>query len=346
MTPADDQLRRLIHDALEDIEPTSKLAGIKTAVGRSSAPRPRLGWLAVAAAAAVVVTFGLMTLPRADDPASVAGQEVTPTTSPPASSAGSTEAPSVPSPSPASGAMEMATVYFGVPSSRGMKLATESRPISGDPLTAAIREAVTADPADPDYVSLWPEGLNVARAQVDNTTGVIVVELTGALLDARPVGLTRAEARLALQQVVYTADDATGTDLPVRFASGGEPLSRVLGVPTWRPTGSRSELTVMNLVTIDSPAQGAVVTSDLLDLSGQASSNEGTVTIEIRQGDQVVLSDYATASGWLDGLYPWQTTVDISTLPPGDFTLVAKTAAVGEGWPPDEDTKDFQIAEP
>ena len=37
----------------------------------------------------------------------------------------------------------------------------------------------------------------------------------------------------------------------------------------------------------------------------------------------MVLEDFATADGWMGKLYPFTKTLDLSALPPGDYTLVA-----------------------
>ena len=54
---------------------------------------------------------------------------------------------------------------------------------------------------------------------------------------------------------------------------------------------------------------------------------------------------FATAEGWMDKLYPWETEVDVSGLEPGDYTFVAMTddPSGGEGGGPTEDTKTITI---
>jgi hypothetical protein len=105
-------------------------------------------------------------------------------------------------------------------------------------------------------------------------------------------------------------------------------------------------LDVLSLVNVTSPEQGAVVTGDTLAASGVASSFEANVPWEIRQGDKVVLDGFATAEGWMDKLYPWETSIDVSGLEPGDYTFVARTddpSGGAEGSGPHEDTKDFTL---
>ena len=49
--------------------------------------------------------------------------------------------------------------------------------------------------------------------------------------------------------------------------------------------------------------------------------------------------------GWIDGLYPWQGTIDISKLEPGDYTFVVLTddPSGGEGGGPHVDTRSITV---
>ena len=126
----------------------------------------------------------------------------------------------------------------------------------------------------------------------------------------------------------------TGTD-PVLF-----------GIDTSAPFTNAPPLDVLSLVNVTSPEQGASVEGDTLEASGVASSFEATVPWEVQQGGKVVLDGFATAEGWMDKLYPWQTTIDVSGLQPGDYTFVARTddpSGGAEGAGPSEDTKDFTL---
>ena len=139
--------------------------------------------------------------------------------------------------------------------------------------------------------------------------------------------------------MVYTLQAAVQSRLPVRF-----PLDTVLGVDTSEPVANASPIEVLALVNISDPAEGATVGGSFT-VSGVASSFEANVPWEIRQGDQVVKSGFATAEGWMDKLYPWQADVDVSDLAPGDYTFVAKTddPSDGEGGGPHVDTRTITI---
>ena len=47
----------------------------------------------------------------------------------------------------------------------------------------------------------------------------------------------------------------------------------------------------------------------------------------------------------MDALYPWETEVDVSDLPPGTYTFIAMTddPSGGEGNPPMFDTKEITV---
>jgi hypothetical protein len=85
-------------------------------------------------------------------------------------------------------------------------------------------------------------------------------------------------------------------------------------------------------------AEGATV-SDSFEASGKANSPEANVPWEVRDTTgETVLEGAATAEGWVDKLYPWKTTVDVSELEPGTYLFIARTddTSDGEGKPVEE----------
>ncbi|TQL67727.1 immunoglobulin-like protein involved in spore germination [Nocardioides albertanoniae] len=92
------------------------------------------------------------------------------------------------------------------------------------------------------------------------------------------------------------------------------------------------------LITLATPAEGAKV-ADTFEASGKANSPEANVPWEIQDSTgKAVLDGAATADGWMDKLYPWSTTVDVSGLEPGTYTFIARTddTSDGEGKPAEE----------
>nr|WP_246298830.1 Gmad2 immunoglobulin-like domain-containing protein [Nocardioides panaciterrulae] len=215
----------------------------------------------------------------------------------------------------------------------------------GDLPTEAVNAALarTSGPHDPDYSSLWPD--NASTQQVSLDGDAITVDLVGenAIMD-RPDAMTDAEARLALQQVVYTAQAALQTRAPVRFLVNEQPADRVLGVDTGQPVAGGDPLEVLSLISISDPAEGATV-HGTLTATGVASSFEANVPWQIRQGDQVVKKGFTTAEGWMDKLYPWKAEIDVSDLAPGEYTFVAMTddPSAGEGNGPYVDTRTITV---
>jgi len=93
-----------------------------------------------------------------------------------------------------------------------------------------------------------------------------------------------------------------------------------------------------DLITLAAPAEGATV-SGSFEASGEANSPEANVPWEVRDTTgETVLEGAATAEGWMNKLYPWTTTVDVSDLEPGTYLFIARTddTSDGEGKPPEE----------
>ncbi|MEU0313438.1 Gmad2 immunoglobulin-like domain-containing protein [Nocardioides sp. NPDC006273] len=92
------------------------------------------------------------------------------------------------------------------------------------------------------------------------------------------------------------------------------------------------------LITLSAPAEGATV-SESFQASGKANSPEANVPWEVRDSSgETVLEGFVTAEGWMDKLYPWKTTVDVSELEPGTYLFIARTddTSDGEGKPAEE----------
>ncbi|MFI5627169.1 Gmad2 immunoglobulin-like domain-containing protein [Nocardioides sp. NPDC051685] len=92
------------------------------------------------------------------------------------------------------------------------------------------------------------------------------------------------------------------------------------------------------LIILAAPAEGATVSGGF-EASGKANSPEANVPWEVRDTTgETVLEGHATAEGWMDKLYPWTTTVDVSDLEPGTYVFIARTddTSDGEGRPAEE----------
>lgn len=315
-------LRALLADAVADVEPDERLGEIRA---RVAAPR-RTPWVAVggaalAVAASVVVAVG------------VRSPQVEPGPASPSPSALPT------SPDMSGTVVEPPTAaYYLGDTPRGVRLFREWHRAAPGTAAPTVAETLTTAPRDPDYRTPWPTG-SISSVSVPEPD-VAQVVLADAGLAARPAGMRDDEARLALQQVVYTTRAALGDSYAVRFVVGVRPATTVLGIPV-DLVAAEPELDVRAAVNISDPDEGRVV-ADHFTARGVANSPEATVPWRLLDADSVVVAEgFATATGSMDRLYPWRTRVDVSGLPPGRYTFAAATAdhSDGEGPGPDVDTR-------
>ena len=229
-----------------------------------------------AAALALVTTVALAGCGAdADDPVPASDQSSSPepsATSPDSPSSEATSEP--PDRGDDRGGVDTAVpVYFAGDGPGGRtRLFREFHRVEGDPLTEAARlVAGGGEPVDPDYRTLWPQ---VEIASVSATDGVLLVEIPSDGFTERPDGMTRRDARLAVQQLVYTLQGVQQERVPVMIErEGGLPL---FGLPTDAPFRAASALRTLNLVNITSPAEGDTVTGDTLTVTGVANSFEAS----------------------------------------------------------------------
>ncbi len=253
-----------------------------------------------------------------------------------------TETPTEPAESPESAGTVTVPLYFIGDTPQGPRLFREFRAVpADDPLMEAAALITAGDTLDPDYRTFWPQ---VEISAIESTDGVMLVEIPSDGYTERPDGMSKRAAELAIQQLVYTLQGVQQERVPVQFERP-DTSARLFGLSTESAYADANALKVSSLVNITSPEQGSAVTGDNLVANGVASSFEATVPWEIRQGQTVVLEGFATAEGWMDKLYPWETEIDVSGLEPGGYTFVARTddPSGGEGGGPHEDTKDFTL---
>ncbi|WP_164519689.1 Gmad2 immunoglobulin-like domain-containing protein [Nocardioides ferulae] len=211
-----------------------------------------------------------------------------------------------------------------------------------DPLARAAAVVTSGDPIDPDYRSPFPAGGELAAVTYDG--GELVVELPDASWTERPAGMSRQEARLAVQALVYTLQGVQQERAPMRTVLDGEP-AMLLGVDSGSGMQQAPQLDVLAFVNVTAPEEGATV-SGTVHAHGVASSFEATVPWQVRDASgTVVKKGFSTAEGWMDKLYPWETEIDLSGLAPGEYTFVAMTddPSGGEGGGPTEDTKTIVV---
>ncbi len=368
----DERIRRLLNDAVDDIEPHDSLDSIRsrTVVTPFRARRPWIlgaGAAVVATAAtvaAVAVMGGNPGTTGAQDPGFADGSPTVAATGegsgmpdPRRSTAPSPDAD--PSQSGVTTDESSATssepitvpVYYVGDTSRGPRLFREFHTVAKngeDATTPALNEAVATDPADPDYRTDWPAGTTVDHINFDGigNDGLTTVYLENSQtnLHDRPAGMSEEAASLAIEQLIYTAQAASQTRAPVQFMLDGARTDTVLGVPTSEPLSEGDPTAVLAQVWIIDPGEGAELTVPF-EVSGLAAAFEANVQWELMRGDTVVQSGFDMADECCT-MSPYSFAV--KNVPPGDYTLVVhdEDASGGaEGFAPWRDTKSITVVE-
>ncbi len=286
-------LHSLLEDAVSDVEPRLGLADIQD---RTAAQRPtRRPWVwgtlaAVAATAATVAAVTVVTdrspQQRSDDP--------------PAASQSPDATPPEPTQTPDAPGGDLLPVYYVGDAPSGTRLFREfvKDPNPGDDtaldrMSTALDLAMYGDAVDPDYRSGWPDSTNPEAPQVLNVSLTpeaieIAIDDSGEGpydLRQRPEGMSQGEARLALQQLVYTAQAVLQERLPVIFTIGGDHTVSLLGVPVGTPMTNDPEMDVLGTVWIIDPAEGATVGSTFT-VTGRGAFFEATVNWQLLQGER------------------------------------------------------------
>ncbi|GAW49944.1 MULTISPECIES: Gmad2 immunoglobulin-like domain-containing protein [unclassified Nocardioides] len=232
-------------------------------------------------------------------------------------------------------------VYFVGDTPQGPRLYREFRKVdAADPLGEALTLAASGDALDADYRTLLPAG-TFAGGTTDETAAI---PLPDDSWTRAPEGMSTDDALLAVQQLVYTAQGVLQERIPVAFTDSDGNSTQIFGIASEDAFTAADPVETLALVSVTSPEEGATV-SGSFTASGVSSSFEANTPWQIRQGDEVVETGFATAEGWMDKLYPWETEVDVSGLEPGDYTFVAMTddPSDGEGGGPTEDSKTITV---
>ncbi|GAB2459021.1 hypothetical protein GCM10027062_43610 [Nocardioides hungaricus] len=230
-------------------------------------------------------------------------------------------------------------VYFTGETPGGTALYREFRKVdAADPLGAALTLAASGDALDPDYGTALPAG-------TFNTSGGAEIPLPDDSWTAIPDGMSESDSIQAIQQLVYTAQGVLQSRDPITFTDSSGAATQIFNVASEDGFRAADPIETLALVSVTSPEQGATV-GETFTAKGVSSSFEATTPWEIRAADgSVALKGFATAEGWIDRLYPWETKVDVSSLDPGEYTFVALTddPSGGEGGGPTEDSKAITV---
>ena len=296
-----------------------------------SAPRKRFG---VVAATSALLLLGVSACGNDE-------QQDDASTKAPTPHSRSPKSPSQPSPSQSGrtgGVSSAVPVYYLGDTRAGVRLFREFHKVQGDRLTAALALAVKDSADDPDYRSGWPQGTSVRAASTDRRT--VTVDLSGSDLAKRPAATTKAEAKQALNAMVFTADGVTQSNAPVAFKIDGTLSDTVLGVKVGPALARAKPDKVKSTISVFSPTQGATVSSPFT-VTGEAATFEANVVWELMRGDKVVKHGFSTARECCT-LSPYSFTVKAR---PGKYTLVVHDTneESGEGDGTGRDTKDITV---
>lgn len=195
-------------------------------------------------------------------------------------------------------------LYFAGDGPGGTALFREFQRVEGDPLTEAARIiAGGGEPGDPDYRTLYPGG---GFESVEATDGLLVVELADDGWTTPAEGMNRRDAKLAVQQLVYTLQGVQQERVPVQVLLGGEPTT-LFGIDTSEPFTAANALRTLNLVNITSPAEGDTVTGDTLTVTGVANSFEASGPCRLLQDGQEIALEGYQSDGWMEErLFPFE----------------------------------------
>jgi hypothetical protein len=229
-------------------------------------------------------------------------------------------------------------VYYVGDTAGGPRLFAEERHVAdatGTDLQVAVDEALNGQPLDPDY-DPWP--VSGVTGKATTADGVITIDLSG--LSGSTGNVNDPDAGIALQALVWTADAATKSTLPVQFLVDGKPSDTLLATDVSSPVPPTSADSALSPVQVTSPTEGATVPTQF-EVTGRASTFEANVVWELRQGEKTVRNGFTTAQECCT-LSPYSFTV---TAPPGTYTLVVHDTdeSDGEGVGTSQDTKTITV---
>ena len=158
--------------------------------------------------------------------------------------------------------------------------------------------------------------------------------------------MSKREARLAVQQLVYTLQGVQQERVPVQVTARRRRPPRSSGSPPATPFERRSALRTLNLVNITSPAEGDTVTGDTLTVTGVANSFEASGPCRLLAAAQEVALEGYQSEGWMeDRLFPFEVDLPLDGVT-GEVVVQCETddpSGGTEGNGPAIDTKTIHV---
>jgi hypothetical protein len=339
------RLRRLLSDAVSDIEPENRLDELRASVHPSPKVVPMSrsrSWYAAAGIVATAAVIGVVayvtsvvgdqgsTLGPATDSGTAVPTETT-ATDPAASQAAEPQYRQLP-------------VYYLGHGPDGDVLFHQPSLVRPDAslLDSAVSGLMT-DPKHPGYRTGWAAGSIISAHPA---RGVVQVEVSPDTAQ-RPAAWSVRTANEVVQQAVWTFQGASGKlHAKVQFVRNGKPASTVFGIPATQPIARGRVLDVLSLMNIGNPSyDGQRYPTGRLVVSGTNNAFQGSVVVKLLRhtssGDKTVLtkSGLAGGTGAPDRLFPWRLTLDTSQLPRGTYTIVAQNDDPSRRGSPATDTR-------
>lgn len=302
----------LLHEVTDAVEPGDRLDAIRAETADSGRRTRSNRWWAAGGvglvAASVVTALALSTGggPRGSEP-------------------GPAEEPTATPSEPTTVTSLAVPVYFVGDTPSGPRLYREFQRRTGSVSeeTFALDAALAGASLDPDYRSLWPVGTRTGGYFASE--GEILVDLVGDVHD-RPAGLTEAEAGLAVEQLVRTAQALFQQGrVPVRLTIDNELTDQVLGVPTSEPLAAGSDLEVLAHVSLSEPSEGHTMRAGkALTIDGVGLSEDGRVSVDVKRWEgSPVLRDLTFDLEPDDSaLSPFTISLFLGDLRPGDYEVI------------------------
>jgi hypothetical protein len=339
------QLRQALTMQAQRIHPHDRLANVLRVAheeGPTSEGTRQRRWLVPVAAAATValIAGGAWAATHGDD------NQLVPTppasSGPPTTGGATTPAPSAtrtsPTQPPVAGASSL-PVYFVGPVAPGKRTYKLFREFLRDGVSSAASPAERAKASL--VLAINAQAYSGTDGYLQPWAGQTIGEVTVtpqrigiALANAGMKGLDPETQRLAVQELVWTAQAAVGKGtIPVRFsiADGSTALFGRLPISqTYNRPGTNNLSTDLAPLWVTSPGRGAVLaTSKPVVVQGEAIVFEASIGWQLRSGQTVVRSGTTLASigAPAQGSY----SVNLGQLSPGSYTIRVFETSMADG---------------
>lgn len=336
----EERLRVALETEAREIVPADRLQQIRDDTRAAQQPgRPPWLWPLTAAAAVAAVALVVWVGFRPGDVAppvvgattsatsttggasSAVSPSVSPTTLvPPPPSTGTGTPGTASGTAPAAGTPTTVPVYFVEPLGADWRLAREFAVVPvGDP---ASRESIAEAAVDASLAGASRQSTTgVLQAWTSGTTAQVTLggpQIRVVLSQAGRTGLSAAQQKIAVQQVVWAVTAGAQQNVPVALTvQGGGRVFETVPPGTFARPAKDLAWTEVAPVWIDAVTVGP----SGVRVTGQACTFEATVAWSLRQGGAEVRKGHTTASSGCPVQGSW--TVDLGTVPSGTYEFHA-----------------------